>query len=327
MRISRRVFLQTTGAALAFLSGSPAAQTQEAWPSRPVRMVVAYPAGGSTDIVGRLVAEQLARRWGQQVIVDNKGGAAGTIGANAVAKAEPDGYTLLMAASPEIAIARSTQRDLPYDPVRDFKPIALLAMSPFLLVVHPSVPATTVKEFVDYAKGRPKTINYASFGAGTSNHFVAELFRVSAGVEIVHVPYRGSAPAITDLLGGRIQMMFDTFPASLPYVQAGQLRAIGAATVKRSPLAPEVPTLDEAGLSGFVGGSWVGLLAPAQTPEPIVAKIRAALGDMMQAGFGETLEKRGLEPSTASGPEFQAFIEREVAKWAGVAQQAGIGRE
>jgi tripartite-type tricarboxylate transporter receptor subunit TctC len=290
-------------------------------------MVVAYPAGGSTDIVGRLVAEQLSRMWGQQVIIDNKGGAAGTIGANQVAKSEPDGYTLLMAASPEIAIARSTQRDLPYDPVKDFTPIALVAMSPFLLVVHPSVSATTVRELIEIAKARPKALNYASFGAGTSNHFVAELFRVSAGVDIVHVPYRGSAPAMTDLLGGRIQMMFDTFPAALQYVQSGQLRAIGAATTRRSLLAPEVATLDEAGLPGFVGGSWVGLLAPAGTPEPIVSKIRTAMERLMREGFGDTLQKRGLEEAGASGAEFQAFIEREVAKWANVAQQAGIARE
>lgn len=309
---------------LAALAAIGSGQAQTAWPSRPVRMVVAYPAGGSTDIVARLLAERLSQLWGQPVVVENRAGAAGTIGADSVARAAPDGYTLLMAASPELAIARSTQRNLAYDPVRDFAPITLLAQSPFLLLVHPSVEARTLPELIALAKAKPGRLNFGSFGIGTSNHFVGELLKAEAGIDITHVPYRGSGPMMTDLIAGTVQLAFDTFPAGLPHVQAGRLRAIGTAMLRRSPLAADVPTLDEQGLKGFVGGSWVGVVAPARTPEPIVARIAADIDRILRDGFTAELEQRGLAPEGLGPAEFRSFIEAEVAKWGRVAARAGI---
>jgi tripartite-type tricarboxylate transporter receptor subunit TctC len=287
-------------------------------------MVVAYPAGGSTDIVGRLLAERLTRLWGQGVVVENRGGAAGTLGADSVAKAPADGYTLLMAASPEIAIARSTLRSLPYDPVRDFAAISLLAQSPFLLLATNGIGVYTVQQLIALAKARPGTLNYASFGNGTSNHFVGELFKVTTGVDITHIPYRGSGPMMNDLIGGSVQLGFDTIPAGLPHVQSGRLRALGAAMLRRSSLAPDVPTFDEQGLQGFTGGSWVGLVSPARTPEPIVAKIAHDVDRILADGFSKELEDRGLMPEGRGPADFRTFIEAEVIKWGNVAQRAGI---
>ena len=297
----------------------------EGWPSRPVRMVVAYPAGGSTDIVGRLLADRLAKLWAQPVVVENRSGAAGTLGADAVAKAAPDGHTLLLAASPEIAIARSTQRDLPYDPVRDFAPVALLAQSPFLLLASNALDASSVRELVALAKARPGGLNYASFGNGTSNHLVGELFKATAGVDIAHVPYRGSGPMMTDLVAGTVQLAFETIAAGLPHARSGRVRALGAATPRRSPLAPDVPTFDEQGFAGFTGGTWIGLVAPARTPAPVVDKIAADLDRMRAEGaFGREMEERGLVPDSRGPAGFRAFIEAEAAKWGDVARRAGI---
>lgn len=321
--LDRRSLLAGAGAVLL----STGAQAQESWPSRPVRIVVGYPAGGSTDIVARLAAERLGRAWGQSVVVENRSGAAGTIGADSVAKAAPDGYTLLMAASPEIAIARSTQRNLPYDPVRDFAPIMLLAQSPFLLLVHPSVRANTLAELIALAKARPGTLNFGSFGNGTSNHFVGELLKAEAGIDITHVPYRGSGPMMNDLIAGTVQLAFDTFPAGLPHVQSGRLRALGVAMLRRSALAPEVPTLDEQGLKGFTGGSWVGLVAPSRTPPAIIERIAADMDRLMKEGFAEALSERGLVPEGLGPAGFRAFIEAEVGKWGRVAERANIRPE
>jgi tripartite-type tricarboxylate transporter receptor subunit TctC len=320
-RLTRRLLL---GAAAGAAALARPALAQSPWPNRPVRMIVAYPAGGSTDIAARLLAERLSRLWGQAVVVENRGGAAGTIGADSVAKSAPDGYTLLMAASPEIAIARSTQRNLPYDPVADFAPINLLAQSPFLLLATNAIGASNLQELVALARARPGQLNYASFGNGTSNHFVGELFKVATGLDIAHVPYRGSGPMMTDLISGTIQLGFDTVPAGLPHVQGGRLRAIGAAMLRRSPLAPTVPTLDEQGLRSFTGGSWVGLVAPARTPEAVVAKIAADTDRLMQEGFSRELEERGLAPENLGPAEFRRFIEAEVVKWGDVARRAGI---
>lgn len=321
----RRGVLGAALAAAALPRPGLAQASAEAWPARPVRMVVAYPAGGSTDIVGRLLAERLTRLWDQSVVIDNRSGAAGTIGADAVAKAAPDGYTLLLAASPEIAIARSTQRNLSYDPVRDFAAINLLAQSPFLLLATSALRVTSVPELVALAKAQPGALNYASFGNGTSNHFVGELFKVTTGVDIAHVPYRGSGPMMNDLIAGTVQLAFDTVPAGLPHVQSGRLRALGAAMLRRSPLAPDVPTFAEQGWPGFTGGSWVGLVAPARTPAPVVAKIAADLDRLLAGGLARDMEERGLTPEGRGPAEFRAFIEAEVVKWGDVAQRAGIG--
>lgn len=323
MHLHRRSFL----AGAAALAATPLRAQAPAFPTQPVRIVVAYPAGGSTDIAARLLAERLTRTWNQSVIVENRGGAAGTIGALAVATAAPDGHTLLCAASPEIAIARSTRRNLAYDPVAAFAPISLTAQSPFLLVVPSSSPITSLAQLLEAARRDPGALNYGSFGIGTSTHLVGELFKAEANIDLTHVPYRGSAPMMADLLGGQLQLAFDTFPAAMPHVQGGRLRAIGAATLRRSSLAPQVPTLDEQGLRGFTGGSWVGMLAPAATPAAIVGKIEADLRAVHAAGFSDELRNRGLEPEGTTAAEFRTFIEAEVSKWGRVAQRAGIRPE
>jgi len=320
----RRLLGAALGAAATGALGQPALAQSGAWPTRPVRMIVGYPAGGSTDIAARLLAERLGRVWNQPVVVENRAGAAGTIGADSVAKSAPDGYTLLMAASPEIVIARSTQRNLPYDPVQDFAPISLLAQSPFLLLATPGINVSSLQELIAFARSRPGALNYASFGTGTSNHFVGELFKVVTGLDITHVPYRGSGPMMIDLIGGTVQLAFDTIPAGLPHVRGGRLRAPGAAMLRRSPLAPEVATLDEQGLPGFTGGSWVGLVAPARTPEPVISRIAADVERLMAEGFANELEQRGLTPERLGPAAFSRFIEAEVVKWGDVARRANI---
>jgi tripartite-type tricarboxylate transporter receptor subunit TctC len=318
--LSRRLLLAAAGAGLL----ARPALAQSPWPNRPVRLVVAYPAGGSTDIAARLLADRLSRAWSQPVVVENRAGAAGTIGADSVAKSAPDGYTLLLAASPEIAIARSTQRNLPYDPVSDFTPINLLAQSPFLLVAFAGLNVSNLADLAGLARTRPGTLNYASFGIGTSNHFVGELFKAETGLDIQHIPYRGSGPMMNDMIAGSVQLGFDTIPAALPHVRSGRLRAIGAAMLRRSPLAPEVPTFDEQGLRGFTGGSWVGLVAPARTPEPVIARIAADTDRVMQDGLSRELEERGLAPENLGPAPFRGFIEAEVRKWGDVARRANI---
>jgi tripartite-type tricarboxylate transporter receptor subunit TctC len=328
-RLPRRHLLLSAAGAAAGAAAPAAGRAQQAaaWPTRPVRIVVGYAAGGGTDIVARLMAERLTRAWGQPVVVENRTGAAGTLAADLVAKAPPDGHTLMMAASPELAIARSTQRNLPYDPVRDFAPVVLVCELPFLLVVHPSVPARTLGELLQLARAQPGRLNYASFGTGSSSHLVGELFRATAGVDVNHIPYRGSAPAIADLIAGQVQMAFDTFPAALPHVREGRLRAIAAAMPERSPLAPEVPTFGEAGLPGFTGGTWIGLIAPAATPAPVVDRIWRDSDALMRDGFADALRERGLEPHGLGPNAFRRYIEAEVRKWSAVAERAGIRPE
>lgn len=299
-----------------------------AYPVRPIRLIVGYPAGGATDVAARLIAQKLTPVFSQNVIVDNRAGASGMIGASLVVKAEPDGYTLSFGASPEVAIYRALVKNPPYDSLRDFQPITLVARVPFMLVVHPSVAASTVKELVALAKAKPGALNFASFGNGTSNHLVGEAFRTATGVNIVHVPYKGSAPAITDLLGGQVQMTFDTVPVVLPQVRAGKLKALALAARKRSPLAPDVPTMDEAGVSGFLGGTWFGVLAPARTSAPIVSRVSKEIGAVLHApDVAQTFNDRGFEPAGGTPNDFRAFIESESRRWLKVAQDAGIKPE
>lgn len=324
MRIGRRMIL---GGALAL----PAlgARAQGEWPARPVRLVVAYPPGGSTDIVARLLAERLARAWGQPVIVENRAGASGTLGADVVAKAAPDGYTLLLGASSEMAIARVTFRSLPYGAARDFTPVARTSEQPFLLLVNAALPATSVAELVALAKARPGALNYASFGNGTSTHLMGELLRVSTGIEIAHVPYRGSAPGIADLIAGQVQMSFDTVPAGTPHIgPGGRLRALAFTHTARSAAAPSVPTTTEVGFPQLVGSTWSALVAPAGTPEPILRRIGADVARAKAEGFNAALVERGIEPVAASSPaEARAFFAAEYAKWSDVAQRAGVRPE
>jgi tripartite-type tricarboxylate transporter receptor subunit TctC len=305
-----------------------AAAADTVYPTRPIRLVVGYPPGGSTDIAARLIGQKLAPAFAQSIVVDNRAGASGTIAAGIVAKSEPDGHTLSFAASPEVSIYRALMKNPPYDSLRDFQPITLVGRVPFMLVVHPSVPAGSVKELVALARAKPGTLNFASFGNGTSNHLVGEAFRASTGIHIVHIPYKGSAPAIADLLGGQVQMTFDTVPVVLPQVRAGKLKALAVATARRSPLASDVPTMDEAGVAGFVGGTWFGVLAPARTPAPVAARLNREIAAALRApDVAQTFNDRGIEPVGNSQAEFRAFIEAETHRWLKVAQDAGVKPE
>ncbi|MEJ7932354.1 tripartite tricarboxylate transporter substrate binding protein [Ramlibacter sp. AN1015] len=323
--MQRRTFLLTSAAALAH--GTALAQPA-AWPLRPVRMLIGYPPGGSTDVAGRLLAEQLSRRLGQQVVVENRPGAGGTVAASAVTRAEPDGYTLMLAASPEVSIAPITMKSMPYDPVRDLQPITLVGQVPFLLVVNPSVPATTLSEFISHAKANPGKLNYSSFGNNTSNHLAGELFKSITGVQATHIPYKGSGPSITDLLGGQVQYTFDTPPAVLEHVRGGKLRALAVATRQRLESAPQVPTFAEAGVPAFTGGTWFGLFAPAKTPNAVVERINAeTVAALNSPELKKAFNDRGIIAAPQKPDEFGRFVQSEVAKWKELAAKIGIVAE
>jgi tripartite-type tricarboxylate transporter receptor subunit TctC len=305
-----------------FAVGSANAQT---WPAKTVRMVIPFPPGGTTDIVGRLASQKLGEALGQQVVPDNRPGAAGNIGTEAVAKAPPDGYTLLTAPGSTLTIHPSLYAKLPFDPVKDFAPVTIVAAVPNALVVHPSLPVRSVKELIAFAKARPDQLNYASTGAGQSTHLSMELFKTTAGVRIVHVPYKGSAPAVTDLLGGHVSLMFDNMPSALPHVKAGKIRALAVSTLKRSPVAPEIPTVAEAALPGFEVSVWFAVLAPAGTPRPIVDRLNQVLVKALQAqDVRERLLTQGAEPIGGTPEAFTAQMKTDLVKWAKVVKDANI---
>ena len=307
--------------ALLIAAGSAWAQ---AYPTKPVTLVVPAPAGGPTDIIGRLAGQILTPQLGQNVVVDNRGGAGNTLGTDYVAKAKPDGYTLTVGSPSSHSIAPSIYRNLPYDPVRDFTPIALLATSPTVLVIHPSIPARNLKEFIALAKAKPGDLNFGSGGNGTTSHLTGEYFKTAAGVKITHVPYKGSAGATTDLLAGQIQMMFHGLHLSLPYMRTGKLRGLGLTSPKRSPLMPELPTISEAGLRGFEVNTWYGVLGPAGLPKDVVAKLNAALlKGMEQPAMRARLVEQGLDIIGSTPEQFARVIAEEKDKWAKVVQQSG----
>jgi tripartite-type tricarboxylate transporter receptor subunit TctC len=331
MRMTRRGVLAGAAAAAAGggLPARPALAQAGEWPARAVRLVVAYPPGGSTDIVARLLAERLGRAWGQPVVVENRAGASGTVGADSVAKAAPDGHTLLLGASSEMAIARVTFRQLPYDATRDFAPIARTSAQPFLLLVNAQMPVQSVADLVALARAKPGTLNYASFGNGTSTHLMGELLRTGTGIEITHVPYRGSAPGIADLIAGQVQMSFDTVPAGKPHIGAGgKLRALAFTHPARSAAAPEVPTMPEVGFPQLVGSTWSALVAPARTPEAVLQRITADVARIKAEGFNAALVERGIEPvAETSAEDARGFFAAEYAKRSAVAEKAGVRAE
>ena len=320
---SRRAVLGAAGS----IATTAAKAQGEAWPTRPVKLMVAYPAGGSTDIVGRLLADRLSRIWGQPVVVENRGGAAGTLGADGVARAAPDGNTLLLGASSELAIAASTLRSLPYDPTRDFEPISLLTLQPFLLLVTNSLPVASVAELVAMAKAQPGRMNFGSFGTGTATHLMGELLRVTTGADVTHIPYRGSAPAMTDLIGGQIQFDFDTIPSALPHLADRRLRALALCHNRRLASVPGIPTVLEAGFPALTGATWAMLVAPSQTPPAILRKIQADVAAAMQAGMAQQLRERGLEPVGGSTMDAKDFLAAETRKWAEVVKRANYRPE
>ena len=324
--MQRRTFLVTSAAAV--VQGTALAQSSPPWPARPVRVLIGYPPGGSTDVAGRLLAEQLGRKLGQQVVVENRAGAGGTVAASTVVRADPDGYTLLLAASPEVSIAPITMKSMPYDPVRDLQPITGVGQVPFFLVVNPSVPAQTLAEFIAYGKANPGKLNYSSFGNNTSNHLAGELFKSLTGINAVHVPYKGSGPSMTDLIGGQVNYSFDTPPAVLEHVRAGKLRALAVASRQRLQSAPQVPTFAEAGLPAFSGGTWFGLFAPAKTPRAVVDRINADAVALLNAPeLAKAFNDRGIVPAPQSPEDYARFVQSEVSKWKELATKVGIVAE
>ena len=295
------------------------------YPTKPVRMLVPFPAGAGVDIVARLIGQPLAEAWGQALVVDNRPGAGGTIACELAAKAAPDGHTLLLGNVSTLAMAPSLYRKVNYDPVRSFAPVTLINTSTNVLVVHPGVPATSTQALIALAKAKPGQINYASVGSGTSPHLAAELFKSMAGVDLVHVPYKGSPQALTDLLGGQTQIMFASLVASLPHIRPGRLRALGVTTLQRAAALPEVPTISEAGLRGYDVAVWMGVVAPAGTPPDVVAQLNRQIAAILQApDIRGRLGAQGLEAFTNSPAEFGAYIAAEVRKWARVIRQAGV---
>ena len=295
-----------------------------AYPSKPIRLVVPFPPGGATDILAREVAQKLTEAWGQSVVVDNRPGAGGNIGAELVARAAPDGYTLLMGTVGTHAINASLYAKLPYDHVKDFAPVILVAGVPNVLVVNPALPVNTVAELIAYAKANPGKLNFASSGNGTSIHLSGELFKVMAGVQMTHVPYKGSAPAVADLISGQVQLMFDNLPPSLPQIKAGKLRALAVTSATRAPALPDVPTIAEAGLPGFEASSWFGVLAPAGTPPAIVARLNAEIAKWLASPEArEKLSKQGANAAGGSPEDFAKHIAAETTKWAKVVKDSG----
>lgn len=303
----------------------PLAQAQgPAYPRGPVTLVVPFPAGGPTDAMARQLAQKLGDRLGQQVVVDNKGGAGGSIAAEAVAKAAPDGQTLFFGTTGTLAINPSLYAKLRYDPVKDFAPVSLMATTMNVLVVSPEVPAKNLGELIRLAKAKPDTLTFGSAGNGSSNHLSGELFRTSAGLQITHIPYKGSAPALVDLLGGRLTMMFDTIAQQTGNIAAGKVRALAVTGPKRSPLLPEVPTAQEAGLKDFDVTIWYGVLAPAGTPAPVVDRLAREIATVMATDeMKKRMQADGAEAQPTTPAEFAALIRHDMAKWGPVVKASG----
>jgi tripartite-type tricarboxylate transporter receptor subunit TctC len=302
---------------------APFATGQSTYPTKPVRLVVPFPAAGTTDIIARATAQKLSEAWGQQVIVDNRPGAAGNIGSELVAKSAPDGYTLLMGTVGTHAINPSLYAKMPYDHVKDFAPVILVAGVPNVLVVNPELPVKSVPELIAYAKANPGKLNFASSGSGTSIHLSGELFKAMTGVQMTHVPYKGSAPALTDLVGGQVQLMFDNLPSSLAFIKAGKLRAIAVTSKARAAALPDVPTVAES-IPGFEASSWFGILAPAGTPPDIIARINGEVTRWLATPEAkDKLTAQGANVAGGSPQDFAKHIQAETAKWAKVVKDSG----
>jgi tripartite-type tricarboxylate transporter receptor subunit TctC len=310
----------TTLAALAISTGAFA----ETWPSKPIHVVNPWPPGGPADIVARPIMEKLAAALGQPVVLDNKPGANGTIGCNAVAKAAPDGYTLLFSHVGPIAISPAMQPDMPYDPVKDLQAITQFVSGPTVLVVRPEVPATSMPELLDYARKNPGKLTYGSVGQGSTTHLAGEMLHMMAGIDIVHVPYKGAAPVVTDLLGGQIDMSFINISGALPYIQSGKLRGIAVTTLKRSSVLPDLPTVSET-LPGFEVNSWYGFMAPAGTAKPIVDRLYDEVSKILKMpAILERLKASGLDPEGTTPDQHKAKIEEDLARWAKLVQATGV---
>lgn len=302
----------------------PCAATAQAYPSKPIRLIVAFPAGGGSDVMGRVLTQRLAERVGQPFIVDNRPGAGGSIGTEAAVKAPADGYTLQLASTSEVSINRSLYTKLSYDPLKDLAPIGMVATTPMVLIVHPSMPVKNVKELVAFAKARPGQIHYGSAGSGSTTHLAAELFRSSAGIDIVHVPYKGAPPALADLTGGHVQLMFSTLPATLPLVRANRLRPLAVTSNRRADTLQGVPTMIEAGIGGYEVEYWYGLFAPRDTSAQTIAFLGKHLSAALRSPeLAADIRKQGAEPATLTHEQFVGFLGEDAERWRNAVKVSG----
>ena len=309
-------------AGLAFLVAEAHSQT---YPVRPIRLMVPFPAGGGSDTMGRVVGARLGERLGQQIVVENRPGAGGSIGADAVAKAAPDGYMLLLGSTSEVVQYPNVNPKVPYSPTRDFAPVSFVGTVPLILVAHPSLPVKSVKDVIALARQRPGEINFSSAGNGSTTHLAVELLVLTTGIKMTHVPYKGSPPAVADLVAGNVQIGIPTMPAALQLVRAGRLRALGVSTAKRASVLPDVPTLLEAGVKGYDTALWTGLLAPAGTPGGILARLHAETVYVLGLPeVREALAKQGADAESSTPEQFAAYIRSELAKWAKVVKDANV---
>lgn len=321
---TRRTGIKTLAAAALLATGVGGAVAQDGYPNKPLTMVVPFSAGGTTDILARIVGQALGQELGQTIIIENKPGAGGNIGAQQAARAKADGYTLFMGTVGTHAINQALYKKLPYDPIKDFTPLSRVANVPNLLVAHPSRPYKTVKEMIEYGKKHPNEITYGSPGSGASPHVSGALFQSMTGVELTHVPYKGSAPAISDLLGNQIAVMFDNMPSAIQHVRSGKLRPIAVTTAKRSPELPDVPTIAEAGVPGYEATSWFGLWSVAGTPQPVLDKLHASLTKVLKdPAVAKKIADQGGEVVIETPAQFDAFIKSEAAKWGKVVKESG----
>ena len=306
------------------LAGCACAAAAQSYPERPIRLIVPFPAGGGVDGAARVMSQYLSEPLSQQVVIDNRGGSGGIIAAEIAARAAPDGYTLFFGGSASHGITPHLYAKLPYDAIRDFTPIVLVGATPYFLVVNPATPATTVKELLALARAKPGQLNYASAGSGSTLHLTGEMLKSMARVDIVHVPYKGAATALSDLLGGQVQMMFGPAVVMQPHVKTGRLRALAVTSEKRTRLAPELPTIAEAGVTGFESTGWYGLLGPAKLPPAIVARLdREVSRAVASREIGERFAVLGIEPLGGTPQEFAAYIKSELAKWGKVVRESG----
>lgn len=310
---------------LLVLAGAAGTAVAQDYPAKPVRLIVPFPPGGGNDTIARLLGQKLSPVLGQQVLVDNRPGAAGAIGAELAAKAAPDGYTLFLAGVATHGINPNLQKKLAYDPVRDFHGVSLIASAPLLVVVHPSLPAKTVRQLVALARAKPGAINFASNGTGGSSHLAVEMFKMMTGTDMVHIPYKGLSLALTDLLSGQVEVMFSSAVAMLPQVKAGKLRAIAMTGAKRASAIPDIPTVAEAGVPGYETGSWYGIVAPARTPRPIIERLGREIAAITKAPeISDRLTNEAVIPVGSTPDEFDAHIRRELARWEKVIRAAKL---
>ena len=322
---SRKTMRFALGAVLAIATHIAFAQ---AYPTKPIRLMVPFPPGGSTDIVARIVAQQVSERLGQQMVIENRGGAGGTIGTALVAKAPADGYTLVLGTTSTHVVAPAVYPKLDYDPIKDFAPVSLLAVTPYLLVVHPNVKANTLKEFVEVVRGQPGKLNYASAGTGSTTHIAMEMLKLASTTDMLHIPFSGNGPAGTAVIAGQVEALFGSLPAVLPHARSGKVRALAVGTLTRSPALPDVPTVAESGYPGFDASLWLAIMAPANVPAAIIERLNKEIVAVIKAAeSAAALAKAGAEPLSSTPAELAAMIRDGIPKYVKVVQTAGIKPE